>query len=188
LPKWRMTGGKLPQAYGVMTKLVHLFLTRIWSSPRSWQGSCQKQRDKEMKKELVWTCEAFIANFAGLSLPSRQCSYCWWVAEGEEHAGQPRPHPGGLLEGVGGGCKKYRIGGLRWGAEVICTLREVCRDRWRPGQENLEIQIVLSLFLYISAVQVVSFPTPYVIKGAVIFKTWVFSLFRKQFRALTGHR
>jgi hypothetical protein len=29
LPKWRMTGGKLPQAYGVMTKLVHLFLTRI---------------------------------------------------------------------------------------------------------------------------------------------------------------
>jgi hypothetical protein len=72
-PKWRMTSGKLAKAHGVMIKPVHPFLTRIGSSPRSYP----KQRDKEMKKEQVWTCKAFIAIFAALSLPSRQCSYCW---------------------------------------------------------------------------------------------------------------
>jgi DMSO/TMAO reductase YedYZ molybdopterin-dependent catalytic subunit len=37
--KWRITDRKLSQTHGVTIKLVHPFLTRIWSSPRSCQGS-----------------------------------------------------------------------------------------------------------------------------------------------------
>ncbi len=32
-----------------------------------------------------------------------QCSHCWWSAGGEEQAGRPQTHSGGLPEGAGGG-------------------------------------------------------------------------------------
>jgi hypothetical protein len=44
----------------------------------------------------------------------------------EEQADGLHPHPGGLLEGTKGGCKKWHRGGLLWGALVVMkVLREV---------------------------------------------------------------
>ncbi len=68
------------------------------------------------------------------------------VTGGEKQAGQPYPHPGGLLKGVGGRCEKEQSGGLCQGALVVLrALREVSRERRGACQENLEIQIVVTL-------------------------------------------
>ncbi len=70
-------------------------------------------------------------------------------ARGEERAGQPHLHPGGLLEGVGGGCEKKSGGVLRRGApSVIRALREECHDRQLPHQENLEKLIFLIITVF----------------------------------------
>ncbi len=52
-PKWRMTGRKLTQAYGVTTKPVHPRFTRIWSSPRSQQG------DHTNRRKRIWRRSEF---------------------------------------------------------------------------------------------------------------------------------
>jgi hypothetical protein len=56
-------------------------------------------------------------------------------AGGEEQACRPHPHPGGLLEGAGGG------GGLHQGTPaLIRAVREVREDSWQPHLEELPIQ------------------------------------------------
>jgi hypothetical protein len=86
-------------------------------------------------------------------------------AGGEERDVQPHPHPGGLREGSGGGCEKKRNGGLCRGAPaVIRVLRKAYRDRRWAHQKKRRSKLRRSYFgfLFISAVRVVSIPTPYI--------------------------
>ncbi len=55
-----------------------------------------------MKKQRVWTREAFIVIFATFSSPS-QTTFLLLVSppEDEQQAGWPHPHLGGFLEGAG---------------------------------------------------------------------------------------
>jgi hypothetical protein len=67
-----MIGGKLAQADGVMTKMAHPILTRIWT-PLKEVGNVVSQTEgqgdeEEVKKEL-W--EAFVVIFAAVSSPSQ---------------------------------------------------------------------------------------------------------------------
>ncbi len=62
------------------------------------------------------------------------------------------------------GCEKTRGGGLRRGAPVVIRAqRKVHRSRQRAHQQRLRSKLRHSYygFLYISAVRVVSIPTPY---------------------------
>ncbi len=73
-------------------------------------------------------CKAFVEIIALFLDHLGQCTPCL----GEELAGGPCPHPGGLLEGAGGGCEKSHDGKLCQGAPgVIRALRKVHEDRQR---------------------------------------------------------
>jgi hypothetical protein len=66
-------------------------------------------------------------------------------AGGEEQAGWPHPHPGGLQEGAEGVCEKLCGSGFCHGTlAVIQALREVCHNLQWECQENLQLQIVLA--------------------------------------------
>ncbi len=84
-------------------------------------------------------------------------------ARGEERADLPHPHPGGLREGSGGGCEKKRGGGLtealRWWYE---RGKKCGALGGGPINKGFEVNFVIAItVLFISAVRVVSIPTPY---------------------------
>ncbi len=84
---------------------------------------------------------------------------------GEEWSCRPRCHPGGRIEGAGGGNKKWFSGRLPWGTPaVIRALWEVCEDcRW-PYWKKLKIQNGLPLFyLFLEVFRVSSYHTLYIL-------------------------
>ncbi len=88
------------------------------------------------------------------------------LSDGEERAGRPHPHPGGLLDRMGWGMRNLMATDFakafwRW---YCMTQQKVCYDCQRLCGENLEIGKALNtykLWFFMSYVRVISKTTPY---------------------------
>jgi hypothetical protein len=97
---------KLAQAHEMLAKMIHSALHKDLQLSQKLTKLVTKMLYKEMKKrksESVWGDHVMIAEQLLDNLI--HCSHYWWDSEGEDWAGRPRPHPGGLLKEAGGGLR-----------------------------------------------------------------------------------
>jgi hypothetical protein len=86
--------------------------------------------DKEMKKEWVRMCKAFIVMIAVFFLTIIDNILTMGEsAQGEEGADQPHPHPGSLLEEMGCGDEKSRDSRLCQGVSAVVVGCD-CQRGW----------------------------------------------------------
>jgi hypothetical protein len=100
------------QAHDMSTDTIDATLRKDLKLFKKLARWLPKLTDKEMKKERVRMCDAFVHTCChSLTILDRVHTVVE-LAGGEERAGQPNPHPGDLEEAVGG-YEKTRLLRLR---------------------------------------------------------------------------